>query len=164
MIRYELGDLERQIAETRQATLDLLSPLSEDVISFDPLSENQALADLLIYLTLWHQMVNQGLREIKRSKKPTKLMNAIKSPDNFHVKELKRFKANTLEDVLIQLENMLFQQEEVVADFSFAELNERNQYRFFRNIRLGQFIAEVTIEKEQSLATDIALAVKQLNS
>ncbi len=163
MIRYELGKIENDIVATRQLTLQKLEPISEDERHFAPLDSYRELADLLIYLTIWHMTVNQGLREIKRKKKPTKLYHAIDKPDSFYAKEQKKFKASTLEEILIQLENMLFQQEECVADFSFAELNERNAYRFLKNIRLGQFITQVTVEKELSMGDAIDLAVRKVN-
>lgn len=164
MQKIAKGTLESRIDDVRSQLLEAVAGAPEDVLRREETIGAYSVAEIFAYLGEWGEVVNKGLREIQRRKKPMDLLRAMEQHDAFQKRAVEACRHDEWEDILIRLEDTQIQVEERLAQYSHDDLNRPKRIRFLGNKPLWPFVAQVTYENEARFVPEIAAFVKRAMS
>ena len=161
MQKIERGGIEQRIRETRERLLAAIDGVDEAVLFEAGCVGEYSVADVIGYLGVWGEIVNKGMREIQRRKKPTDMFTAMETHDAVMKRAVEACADDDMMDRLMRLEDTLFQGEERLAQYSKDDLNRPKRHRFLGNKPLWPLLAQVTYENEARFLPEIEGFIKR---
>lgn len=100
------------------------------------------------FLTAWLHEVGQGLREIQRRKKPTRLLRLLQDAEPLHAAVQQAAPSAVEPDRLLRdLEDACYQVAERIKPFSARDLNAPHRIDWLEHRPLAELIARLTTEQ-----------------
>lgn len=146
---------------TRAELLATLDGVPETVLRAPGALGPDSIADWLAYLGAWGDVVNKGLREIQRDKKPTELLRAADDQAAFRRAAIDRLHAEPLETTFNRLDDALFHLELRLNDLTYDDLNQLKRHRWLGNRPLWPLLAGWSYEHEAAAIATIAACVRR---
>lgn len=161
MAKVDVEALKARARATRAELLAAIEGAPEAQLRQPGVVGDASIADWLAYLGLWGELVNKGLREIQRAKKPTELLRAAEAQDAFRRSAVARLHDEPLETTLNRLEDTLFHLELRLDDLTFDDLNQLKAHRWLGNRPLWPLLAAWTYEHEAQAIAPIAAYLRR---
>ena len=156
MQKVQKGDLEKRIHAVRLQLLTAINGVDEALLQQpNTINRYYSVMDVLSYLAAWREMVNKGLRDIQRRKKPMDIERAIENPKAFRDKVVAEARGEVFSDILIRLDDVIYAYDDQIAQLSHDDLNRPKRHRFLGNKPLWPYIARHTYEHEAEWVAEI---------
>lgn len=156
MQKVQRGDLEQKIHAVRLQLLTTINGVDEALLQRpNTINRYYSVMDVLSYLAAWGEMVNKGLRDIQRRKKPMDIERAVEHPKAFRDKAVEAARGDELTDILIRLDDVIYAYDDQLAQLSHDDLNRPKRLRFLGNKPLWPYIARHTYEHEAEWVAEI---------
>ena len=156
MQKVQKGDLEKRIRAVREQLLTTIDSVDEALLQQpNTIYRAYSVLDAMSYLAAWGEMVNKGLRDIQRRKKPMDIERAIENPKAFCKKVVASARGDEFADILIRLDDVMYAYYDQLAQLSHDDLNRPKRLRFLGNKPLWPYIARHTYEHEAEWVAEI---------
>ncbi|MGB1249633.1 MAG: ClbS/DfsB family four-helix bundle protein [Candidatus Promineifilaceae bacterium] len=162
MQKIQKGEIEKKIRAVYDQLLSALDGVDEALLEQpNTINRSYSVIEALSYLAAWGIMVNKGLRDIQRRKKPMDIERAIEHPKTFRDKAVAAARGDELADILIQLDDVLYAYDDQLGQLSYDDLNRPKRLRFLGNKPLWPYIAKHTYEHDAEWADEIGYFIKR---
>lgn len=138
-----------ELDASREQLLVAIEPLPDEALEEKGAVGGWSIVDILVNQTAWEAELVTALMRIKQSKRPDKLLAALKDPAAYDEGRYEENQDRDLDQVFADYQNVRVQLEEWLEDFSERELTNPGRYRWFGGRSLGEVVASVTFEREQ---------------
>ena len=140
-----------ELDASREWLLVAIEPLPDEALEEKGAAGGWSIVDVLVNQTAWEAELVTALMRIKQSKRPDKLLAALKNPADYDEQRYEENQDRDLDQVFADYQSVRVQLEEWLEDFSERELTNPSRYRWFGGRSLGEIIASVTFEREQKV-------------
>ena len=141
--------LEDNLTRIREHVLTTIEPLPDEAL-LEPgvIFNDWTVADVLGVIAAWESELVTGLAEMQRRKKPTKLLEAARTYDDYIVARRKDNQDRELEAVFNDLQNVRIQLEVRLEDLTDRDLNNPREFRWLKGKPLWSFLTRNSYERE----------------
>lgn len=145
MQKVQPGVLEARIEALHDRLIAAGNNLSDEGRAYEGIIGNgYSVQQAIGMIAIWEETVAKGLREVQRRKKPMDLLRAIEQQDEFMQEAVEESAELYWDEVLIGLDDSLYQLKDRLEQFSKNDLNELKRHRWLGNRPLWPFISEHT--------------------
>ena len=147
--------------DSRESLLVAIEPLPDEALLEKQAVGEWSVSDVLINLTAWEAELVTGLMRTRQNKRPERLVEALKDPNNYDERRFAENQDRDLDQVFIDLQQVRVQVEEWILEFSERELNNPHRYHWLKGKALKEMIAGTTFEREKKIVPHLQLFAQQ---
>ncbi|MCP4358129.1 MAG: ClbS/DfsB family four-helix bundle protein [Chloroflexi bacterium] len=133
---------------SRERLLAAIETLSDEALTQTAAVGEWSVADVLLNLTAWESELVTAVRQLRQSKKPTRLLSALVDPDDYNQKRYEENKGRDLDRIFNDLMKVRLELEEWLEMFSDKQLADRKRYKWLKGQSIAQLVTQITIENE----------------
>jgi hypothetical protein len=141
--------LEDNLTRIREHVLTTIEPLPDEAL-LEPgvIFNDWTVADVLGVIAAWESELVTGLAEIQRRKKPTKLLEAARTYDDYIIARREEYRDRDLDAVFDDLQNVRIQLEVRLEDLTDRDMNNPREFRWLQGKPLWSFLTRNSYERE----------------
>lgn len=146
-----IENLLEKLDNSREALLVAIEPLPDEALLEKGVIGDWSVADALINQTAWEAELVTAFLNIDKNKRPDRLLNALKKPENYSQKRYTETQDRALDQVFDDLQQVRIQIEDWLLEFSEKDLSNTKRYSWAKNKPLSEIIAMTTFKREKAL-------------
>ena len=152
-----------ELDNSREQLLVLLDGLTDEEILHPNTIGNWSIADFLVHLAIWEAELVTGLMKIKKGQKPTNLLKALNSRDQYIHTRVTKAQGRELERVFDDLQRARFHLEQWVGKFRVRDLTNPKKYKWLKGRTLWHLIGDCSFKHEAKHLPALEAAINNLS-